>query len=277
MNGNLDVKTVDGFGEEWSRFDQSELDEQELAAQFDRYFKVFPWDELPAAAVGFDLGCGSGRWAKFAAQRVGGLHCIDASSAALAVARRNLAALDNVEFHEASVDAIPLNDASMDFGYSLGVLHHIPDTAAGIRACAAKLKPGAPFLVYLYYAFDNRPSWFRAVWKVSDVFRRGIASLPFGAKKVVTDAIALTVYFPLAKVSRGLETAGMNVDSLPLSVYRRHSFYTMRTDALDRFGTRTEHRFTRDEISKMMRAAGLDDVRFSDGDPYWCAVGIKQE
>ena len=44
----------------------------------------------------------------------------------------------------------------MDFGYSLGVLHHIPDTCAGIKACARLLKRGGPFLVYLYYAFDNR-------------------------------------------------------------------------------------------------------------------------
>ena len=276
MKVNLDIKTVDGFGEEWSRFDQSDLDERELAEQFDRYFKVFPWQSLPNSAVGFDLGCGSGRWAKFAAQRVERLHCIDASPAALEVARRNLTALDNVEFHAASVDTIPLDDASMDFGYSLGVLHHIPNTAAGIRACAAKLKPGSPFLVYLYYAFDNRPSWFRTVWKVSDILRRGIAALPFGAKKIITDAIALTVYLPLASASLGLEKAGADVDSLPLSAYRRHSFYTMRTDALDRFGTRTEHRFTREEISRMMRAAGLDDIRFSDGDPYWCAVGVKQ-
>ena len=276
MQSNLDTKTVEGFGEEWSRFDQSEVDERELAEQFERYFSVFPWESLPDSAEGFDLGCGSGRWAKFAASRVGKLHCIDASSAALAVARRNLDGAGNVEFHEASVDAIPLDNGSMDFGYSLGVLHHIPDTAAGIKACVAKLKPGAPFLVYLYYAFDNRPAWFRGLWAVSDAFRRVIASLPFGAKRLVTDAIAVSVYLPLATAALVFEKAGMNVDPLPLSAYRRHSFYTMRTDALDRFGTRTEHRFTREQIRQMMESAGLESIEFSDGDPYWCAVGVKR-
>ena len=67
----------------------------------------------------------------------------------------------NCEFHCASVDAIPLPDDSADFGYSLGVLHHVPDTQKGILECVRKLKPGAPFLLYLYYAFDNRPWWFR--------------------------------------------------------------------------------------------------------------------
>jgi 2-polyprenyl-3-methyl-5-hydroxy-6-metoxy-1,4-benzoquinol methylase len=32
----------------------------------------------------------------------------------------------------------------------LGVLHHIPDTAAAMRDCVRKLKLGAPFLFYLY-------------------------------------------------------------------------------------------------------------------------------
>jgi SAM-dependent methyltransferase len=275
MDLNVDAKTVESFGEEWGRFDQSELDPEELAEQFERYFKVFPWNSVPQNAEGFDLGCGSGRWAKLAAQRVGSLHCIDASPAALEVARRNLSSLHNVEFHIASVDSIPVNDGSMDFGYSLGVLHHIPDTAEGIRACVAKLRCGAPFLVYLYYAFDNRPRWFKAVWRISDVGRQVLSALPFGLKRVGADVIAFSVYLPLSRASRLLENLGMNVESLPLSTYRRHSFYTMRTDALDRFGTPIEHRFTREQIKEMMEAAGLRDVHFSDSEPYWCAVGFK--
>lgn len=277
MNSNLDAKTVEGFGEEWSRFDQTSLDQAELTELFDRYFRVFPWKDLPPDAVGFDLGCGSGRWARLAAARVGKLHCIDASAEALNVAKRNLAGNENVEFHNASVDAIPLEDDSMDFGYSLGVLHHIPNTTEGLRSCVRKLKPDAPFLVYLYYAFDNRPAWFRAAWKVSDIFRQIIAALPFALKKFVTDLIAVFVYLPLALVSHILDKLGVNVDSIPLSTYRRQSFYTMRTDALDRFGTGLEQRFTRDQITEMMNDAGLERIVFGDEIPYWCALGYRRK
>jgi ubiquinone/menaquinone biosynthesis C-methylase UbiE len=277
MSGNLHTKTIEGFGEEWSHFDQTGMAENELIEEFNRYFSVFPWGELSANAVGFDLGCGSGRWAKVMAERVGKLYCIDASPEALEVAKKKLRHLDNAEFYNASVDEIPLADRSMDFGYSLGVLHHVPDTAAGIRTCVNKLKSGAPFLVYLYYAFDNRPIWFRIVWRFSDVFRRGICSLPFRLKKVITDAIALTIYFPLAKAAWLLEKFGLSVDVVPLSAYRKHSFYTMRTDALDRFGTRLEQRFTRKQIIEMMESAGLDRIIFSNNLPYWCAVGYKSE
>ena len=68
---------------------------------------------------------------------------------------------------------------------------------------------------------------------------------------------------------------GKDVSDIPLSAYRHSSFYTMRTDALDRFGTKVERRFSRAEIEAMMRSAGLENVRFSDSEPYWVAVGER--
>ena len=273
---NVEPNTVRDFGREWEEFSQESLSEEELRRQFDRYFSVFPWDALPQSPVGFDMGCGSGRWARFVAPRVGELHCIDASERALEVARRNLEEHENCRFIHASVEDAPLPDIGMDFGYSLGVLHHVPDTLAGIRSCVAKLKPGAPFLAYLYYAFDNRPVWFRAIWRCSDLARRVISRFPFRMKLAVSFVIASLVYLPLARLSRFLEARGVDVDNIPLSFYRDFSFYSLRTDALDRFGTRLEHRFSRDEISQMFREAGLESIAFREDVPYWCVVGFRR-
>lgn len=272
---NHDEKTVASFGDEWVRFDQADLPAEEANQIFKEYFAIFPWDKLPKSAVGFDMGCGSGRWAKLMAPRVGHLHCIDPSSA-LDIAKATLASATNVSFHSASVDGCPLPESSQDFGYSLGVLHHVPDTARAIRACVAMLKPGAPFLLYIYYAFDNRSWLYRLIWRCSDLLRRAICKLPSTLKHLVTDILAVTAYYPLARISLLLERMGLNVVSLPLSYYRNHSFYTMRTDSRDRFGTPLEQRFTRKEIAYMMGTAGLYDVRFSNCAPYWCAVGIKK-
>jgi SAM-dependent methyltransferase len=198
---------------------------------------------------------------------------IDPSNA-LDIARKNLSEQMNCEFHQAGVDEIPLVDGSCDFGYSLGVLHHVPDTQAGLRACVEKLKIGAPFLLYLYYRFDNRPLWFRALWKTSDLGRKLISRLPHHARFAVSQVIAGSVYFPLARTSLVLEKLGMRVDSIPLSQYRNNSFYTMRTDALDRFGTQLEKRFTRAEIERMMQDSGLEEIRFSNTS-FWTAVGYR--
>jgi len=273
---NIDPVTVASFGDEWTRFDQNAMPEQEAQKVFEEYFAVFPWGDLPANAEGFDMGCGSGRWSRWVAPKVGRLHCIDPSDA-IDVAKTNLASYDNLTFHRASVDGQSLQPASQDFGYSLGVLHHVPDTQAAIRSCVDLLKPGAPLLLYLYYAFDNRPWWFRALWRLSDGARRLICKMPSWLKHATTDLIALLVYLPLAKLSLLAERMGLNATSIPLYYYRNHGFYTMRTDARDRFGTPLEQRFTRPQIAEMMISAGLVDVRFSEAAPYWCAVGFKEQ
>ncbi len=273
---NIDPVTVASFGDEWTRFDQNAMPEQEAQKVFEEYFAVFPWGDLPANAEGFDMGCGSGRWARWVAPKVGRLHCIDPSDA-IDVAKTNLASYDNLTFHRASVDGQSFPQASQDFGYSLGVLHHVPDTQAAIRSCVDLLKSGAPLLLYLYYAFDNRPWWFRALWRLSDGARRLICQMPSWLKHATTDLIALLVYLPLAKLSLLAERMGLNATSIPLYYYRNHGFYTMRTDARDRFGTPLEQRFTRPKIAEMMKNAGLVNVRFSEAAPYWCAVGIKEQ
>lgn len=275
MSENKHQATVDGFGDEWVRFDQTGMSDEDSKQLFESYFSIFPWHALPGNAVGFDLGCGSGRWAKLVAPHVGKLHCID-PSVAIDVARRNLHSQDNCEFHSVGVDDIPFPDQSMDFGYSLGVLHHIPDTKSALAACVSKLKPGAPFLVYLYYAFDNRPSWFRGLWKVSELIRGIVSHLPHLLRYGVSQLIAALIYWPLSRFAKLAEVLGFDVKHFPLAPYRHWGFYVMRTDALDRFGTQLEQRFSRFEIQQMMESAGLERVVFSEKNPFWCAVGYAK-
>lgn len=108
---------------------------------------------------------------------------------------------------------------------------------------------------------------------LSNAARLLIRLLPPRPKQLVTDLIALTVYWPLARFAALAEAAGLPVASLPLSYYRRCSFYTLCTDARDRFGTPLEHRFSR---AQMCTVAGLVDLRFSPEGPFWCVLGFRQ-
>jgi ubiquinone/menaquinone biosynthesis C-methylase UbiE len=275
---NIDPDVAAGFGHEWSTFRQTETEfsPTDREAIFQSYFHIFPWDELPPNPVGIDVGCGSGRWSVMVAPKVGHLHLLDASADALDVARQNLAYLTNVSFHLASVGNIPLDNNSLDFAFSLGVLHHVPDTAAAIGAIATKLKAGAPFLIYLYYALDNRPWWYRAIWRFSNIFRMIISRMPPMLRLIISQFIAIVVYWPLARFAALLERAGFSTAAIPLESYRNRKLYVMRTDAYDRFCTRLEQRFTRRQIEAMLTGAGFDEIRFSDTVPYWCAVGKKR-
>ena len=274
--GNLDKRVVEGFGEEWSRFSNERLDIAELQEMFDLYTSEFPWDDLPDDAVGFDAGCGSGRWARFFAPKVGLLHCVDASEAALGVAREVLADQDNVVFHHEDLSSMGLEDASCDFGYALGVLHHIPDTELATATCVAKLKPGAPFLVYLYHDLGDRGWVQRCLLGAVTSVRYLIARLPSRLRSSVADVLAGIVYWPLARLARLVERRGGDPSGIPLFQYRNRSFYVMRNDALDRFGTRLEKRYSREQVVDLLEGAGLENVVLSEGPPWWVAVGWRR-
>ena len=271
---NYDQDVVDDFGDEWEIYNHSSCNVKELQELFSKYFCIFPWNKV-VNGVGADLGCGTGRWASFVSEKVKLLICIDASNKAARVAKKNIS--DNKKCHiiQGRIDCLPLEDNSLDFAYSLGVLHHLPDTADALKKGVRKLKKGAPFLLYLYYAVDNRPIWYYFIWKLSDFFRKIISKAPFYIKYPLSIIIALAVYFPLSRMSLLLEMLNFNVRNIPLSHYRSKSFYILRTDALDRFGTKLERRFTKKQIRTMMEDAGLANVEFSNNEPFWCAVGIK--
>lgn len=273
---NIDFKTVESFGDEWLKYDQSGMEEKELIILFKRYFSIFPWKKLPKNAKGFDMGCGSGRWAKYVAKKVGHLHCIDPSKA-IKVAKKKLIIYKNITYHQKSLDNINLKPKSQDFGYSLGVLHHVPNTQEALKSCSKLLKPGAPLLIYIYYNFDNRPLWFKTLWSFTNLIRVIIYRLPKFLKFLFCDLIAILIYFPLARISLMIEKVGINYKNIPLNSYKHTSFYVMRTDARDRFGTPLENRFSKKEIEIMMKKAGLEKIKFSNSVPFWTAVGFKKK
>ena len=272
---NIDKKTVEDFGEEWNKYNQSSIPDEELKKSWNQYFDMFSFEELSNDSEGFDMGCGSGRWAKFVANKVHLLNCIDPSEKALNVAKRNLSNFSNIRYFNASVNDNILKENSQDFGYCLGVLHHIPDTLEGIKACAKLLKKDAPFLLYLYYNFENRSFFFKLIWRLSDFIRKIISSLSPKTKIFITSIIAYLIYYPLARFAFVSEKLGIDVSNFPLSDYRNKSFYFMRTDALDRFGTRLEKRFSKDEIQRMLQEAGFRDIRFSKNMPFWVSISRK--
>ena len=58
-----------------------------------------------------------------------------------------LGSMTNVTFHQSDVDHLPIADRSQDFGYSLGVLHHVPDPAAVLAESARVLRRGARIVI----------------------------------------------------------------------------------------------------------------------------------
>ena len=166
----------------------------------------------------------------------------------------------------ASTDNIPFPDETFDFVMSVGVLHHIPDTQKAMIDCVQKVKKGGFFYVYLYYALDNKGWLFKTIFKLSDGIRKVVSRLPVGIKKYVCDILAFTIYVPLVFTGRFLKLIGLKkwASKLPLSDYQDKSLFVMRNDALDKFGTSLEQRFTKAQITQMMQNAGLINIQIPD-------------
>lgn len=271
---NIDWDTVDSFGQEWSKFNY--FDEEEIESIGKEYFDIVGNEMLKGKYV-LDVGCGSGRWTKYVCQKAAFVEAIDPSSAVFAAAKL-LKEQKNVRITQAEAEAIPFKDETFDFVFSLGVLHHIPDTAKALENCVHKVKKGGYFLVYLYYALDNRGFLYKTLFYISNLIRRIVTILPSVIKKVVCDILAIIIYMPfilLLRLVKAIFPGKAWYKSIPLAYYVDKSFNVIRNDALDRFGTPLEQRFTKEEIEAMMKKAGLDNIVFSENAPYWHAIGQK--
>jgi ubiquinone/menaquinone biosynthesis C-methylase UbiE len=97
--------------------------------------------QLSSQAVVADVGTGTGFVAAGLAKLVSRVIGFDASPEMLAVARRNLAQFDNVEFREALGDQLPVSSEMFDGVFANMYLHHAPDPLATIKEMARMLKP----------------------------------------------------------------------------------------------------------------------------------------
>ena len=266
---------IKSFGNEWNKFDQSKLKKNELKKIFNDYFKIFPFEKINRNSIGFDMGCGSGRWAYFIAPKVKLLNCIEPSSA-IKVAKKKLRIFENINFYNTTIENTFLAKESQDFGYCLGVLHHLKNYQKGLKKCVSFLKKGSPFLAYIYYSLDNKNRFYKLIWILSNFFRKRICKLPEIYKNLVTDIIAFVIYYPLARFCFILDKFQIPVNKLPLHYYKNLSFYTMRTDSRDRFGTEVEHRLSQKQIKKLFKELGFCRIKFSKKEPFWCVIGYKK-
>lgn len=100
----------------------------------------------PGWVVG-DLGCGTGQLTAALAPFVARVVGVDESATMLASARRRLEAITNVELHEAGLEALPLEDRSLDAAVLSLVLHHAVEPGDVLREAARVLRPGGRLLV----------------------------------------------------------------------------------------------------------------------------------
>ena len=275
---NIDKQVIESFGQEWQKFNHFSKDSIEKIGK--NYFDIINFNYLdPKKSIILDVGCGTGRWSKYFVDRVKFIEAIDPSDAVISAIKLTQDA-DNIRITKAGVDFIPFPDDTFDLVMSIGVLHHISDTAKALKQIVKKIKPGGYFYGYLYYRFDNRGYLFKSIFKASNFIRIIISSMPSVLKRLLCDLIAFTIYLPIitfVRLVKSLFPKRNFFKKIPLAYYVNKSLPIIRNDALDRFGTKLEKRYTQVEILALMNKSGLTDVMFSEQEPYWHFIAKKQQ
>ena len=255
------------FGEEWKGYGRI-LPEHER--EFTQYFDLVDLASLRQARV-CDLGCGAGRWSYFLKDLCKEIVLVDFSDA-IFVARKNLSASQNCLFFLGDIRRLPFKRDCCDFVFCLGVLHHLPtpclEEVRHLRRFAPRL------LVFLYYALDNRPAYFRMLLAVVTFLRRYLHRARHPVfRKLVARAGALLLYQPLVQLGRAVRPLGLS-GYVPLyEYYHGKSLVRIEQDVYDRFFTRIEQRVSREEILGLRDV--FSEVTVSDKMPYWHFVCLR--
>lgn len=225
----------------------------------------------PSTSIAADFGSGSGRWSSRLAPYFSLVYALEPSGGASTVLRKKFVGDPKVVVLQETVGVNSIPVGSLDLAMSLGVLHHIPDTGLAIKDVSLTIKPGGYFLCYLYYNLENKPVYYRLIFKAVNVVRRVISRLPQRLKRLTATVIAGFIYWPLARFSKVLGKLGRNTANFPLHHYADMPFVMLANDALDRFGTSLEQRFSKAEITDMLGTAGFDlsTLKFSEVEPFW--------
>jgi len=277
---NLDQQVIDSFGHEWAAFDYAESETDDaLDSQFSAYCTPIDLTQFNSkSSVAADFGAGSGRWASRLLPYFSLIYALEPSDGANNVLKNKFLKESRMKILQETVGVNSIPAGSLDLAISLGVLHHIPDTGLAIKVVASKIKSGGIFLCYLYYKLENKPLYYRGLFWTSNSFRWVISRLPYAMRRFIAQAIAVLVYLPLARSAKLLSKTGKNVSNFPLHHYANMPFVMLQNDALDRFGTRLEQRFSKNEIIEMLGNAGFDlpTLKFSDVEPFW-TFSIKKK
>jgi arsenite methyltransferase len=185
---------------------------------------------LQPGEVVVDLGCGGGLDVFLAAKKVGPTGRaigIDMTPEMLALARRNAAqsGATNVEFHQATIDQLPLADASVDCVISNCVINLAPDKRAVFREIARVLKPGGRLAVSDIALKQPLPAEMGAslmayigciAGAISlDDYRAGLKEAGFEAVEIIDSGSDLNAYAKVENQS-GCCSPGMSEGGLPV-------------------------------------------------------------
>jgi SAM-dependent methyltransferase/uncharacterized protein YbaR (Trm112 family) len=246
-------RTVRSYSYQWRKFKQMFPEWEQVF--LDSIRPITP--DFFKGKVGLDGGCGFGRSLCYSASYGATMIGLDLSEAVEA-ARENTRHLPNVHLVQGDIFNPPVKRRSLDFVYSIGVLHHLPDPKGGFLSLSRLLKPDAPMFIWVY--LRNRGRQIAAFTAMRAISTR----LPLRLLNLVCLGLAaaqwLFILTPYRLLSRFGATRSI-ADRMPFTVYARYRFRSLHTDWFDGLSVPLVNYYRPDDIAGWYRDGGYERVR----------------
>jgi len=263
-------RTRESFGYQWTQFSEMAIDFKQNFLEY-----IHPVNEsFFPGKVGLDLGCGFGRHiynaARFGAEMIG----VDLSEA-IESTRANTKDLPNVHLVQANVYHLPIKPGVLDFAYSIGVLHHLPDPEKGFRCLLPLVKPGGSVFVWVYS--KKR----RVLNFCLETVRAVTTRLPPRVQKGLSLASALADYVFIGpyKIAVALPGIGPAVRKLPLPrlrLYADYPFQVVYADWFDRYAAPIRFYYDDQDMKGWLTRSNLSHQTISPTGLFgWRAYGER--
>lgn len=227
--------------------------------------KVLP-QNIAQGKLGLEIGCGSGFDSVFIAQENPSLQlCSIDISEGVFVAQKNLErkGLKNLNLVRASATSLPFQDATFDFCYSFGVLHHLREPYDGFKEVIRVLKPGAPFYLYLYEDHHDDPLKFYPL-KFIKTLRKLTSKLSPTHLKIVATCLSPFVVVSFSwpsKILGQFKKTEHIAKKIPFNFGK--GLFSVTGDLYDRFGAPYEHRFNQTQLKDWYKKQACEKYLFT--------------
>ena len=258
-------RTIKDFGEQWLRYRDNEGYYGSLELFADIVYPFLKTNQVRGCKVA-EIGSGSGRIVNMLLQAGASRVIAVEPSAAFDVLCSNIEQREKVTCLKIHGEELP-EYGDLDYVFSIGVLHHIPDPKPVIEAAFRALRPGGKFLVWLYGKEGNR------------LYLTIIQPLRLLTKKIphfTLVSLVWILYYALMMYIHLCHIFPLPLRAYLMTIYERMPAEKRRLIIYDQLNPAYAKYYTRVEAEKLLSDGKFGNVQVHHRHGYsWTAIGTK--